>query len=77
MATRHFEFVGADADRGTSSSAKFWEITVKGSEVTVRFGRIGTDGQTKVKSLASGAAAEAEAAKLIAEKTRKGYVETS
>lgn len=76
MAVRRFEFVGADEDRGTSSSAKFWEIAVAGSEVTVRFGRIGTDGQTKVKDLGSTESAAKEAEKLIAEKTRKGYIET-
>jgi predicted DNA-binding WGR domain protein len=76
MAIRRFEFVGADEERGTSSSAKFWEVSVEGSAVTVRFGRIGTDGQTKVKDLGSADAANKEADKLIAEKTRKGYVET-
>jgi predicted DNA-binding WGR domain protein len=75
MAFRRFEFIGADEDRGTSSSAKFWEVSVAGSDLTVRFGRIGTDGQTKVKSLGSADAATKEAEKLIAEKTRKGYVE--
>jgi len=73
MATRRFEFVGTDSESGASSS-KFWEVTVVGADLTVRFGRIGTDGQTKVKSLESPAAAEGEAEKLIGEKTRKGYV---
>lgn len=43
--------------------------------LTVRFGRIGATGQTKVKTLASEAVAQAEAARLILEKTGKGYVE--
>lgn len=56
-------------------SAKFWEIHVEGSGVTVRFGKIGTSGQAKTNEHATAAAAEAEAAKLIRQKTGKGYVE--
>ena len=66
---RHFEFTG-----GTSN--KFWEISSSGSEVTVRFGRIGASGQTKTKSFPSAESASAYTDKLVAEKTGKGYVET-
>ncbi len=45
MPTRYFEFV-------SGTSAKFWEISTSGSQVTIRFGRIGTQGQTQVKTLA-------------------------
>jgi DNA ligase-1 len=65
---RYFEF----AD-GTSS--KFWELSVGGSDLTTRWGRIGSDGQSKTKTFADAAKARAEADKLIEEKTRKGYVE--
>ena len=65
---RYFEYVD-------ESSSKFWEIDRDGSMVTVRFGRIGTTGQTQTKDLASDAAATAHVDKLIAEKTKKGYVE--
>lgn len=65
---RHFEFV-------EGNSAKFWEISSEGSEVTVRFGRIGTEGQTQTKSLADDEAANRHVEKLIREKTKKGYVE--
>lgn len=41
----------------------------------MRYGRIGTDGQTKSKSFADHAAASAAADKLIAQKVKKGYVE--
>ncbi|MFO0742485.1 MAG: WGR domain-containing protein [Labilithrix sp.] len=58
---------------GTSS--KFWEVAVEGRNVVVRFGRIGTDGQTKKKAAASPDAAQKEADKLVREKTAKGYVE--
>src|SRR5881397_3902323 len=65
---RHFEYIG-----GTSS--RFWEISRSGSEVTVAFGRIGTNGQTKVKDLSTHSAAIAHVITLIAEKVGKGYVE--
>ncbi|MGE5194209.1 MAG: WGR domain-containing protein [Deltaproteobacteria bacterium] len=65
---RYFEFV-----EGTSS--KFWEISVSGSDVTVRFGRIGSNGQTKTKSFADESAAREHADSLIEEKVGKGYTE--
>lgn len=77
MATRYLEFVGEDAQRGVGSSAKFWAVTVDGSRMTVRFGRIGATGQTTVKDFDNADEAEAQAAKLVAEKTRKGYVESA
>ena len=67
---RRFEYVD-----GTSS--KFWEIVVQGSEMTVCFGRIGTAGQTKTKTLANPEAAAREADKLVGEKTAKGYRQVS
>ncbi|WP_439656630.1 DUF4132 domain-containing protein [Lentzea sp. HUAS TT2] len=54
-------------------SAKFWEIGQDGAAVTVRFGRLGTTGQTQTKELASAEAAGAHVAKLVAEKEKKGY----
>ena len=41
----------------------------------MRFGRLGADGQTQLKSFSSPGAAAAEAAKLISSKLAKGYVE--
>lgn len=55
------------------SSSKFWEIELSGASFSVRFGRIGTSGQAQSKKFKSPAVAAAEAEKLIAEKTRKGY----
>lgn len=69
MSKRYFEFVGG-------TSAKFWEATVSGNEVTVRFGRIGTQGQTQTRTLPDAEAAGRHAEKLIASKTAKGYRET-
>ena len=65
---RHFEFVGG-------SARKFWEISVSGNSFTVRFGRIGTPGQSQTKSFGDDAKAKHEAEKLIAEKLKRGYIE--
>ena len=67
-APRRFEFVGGSSD-------KFWELTVRGNEVIVRFGRIGTGGQTQTKSFPDGATAARHAEKLVRAKTKKGYQE--
>lgn len=56
-------------------SDKFWEITVNDCEVTVRYGRTGTNGQTNVKSFANSTKAQEHSDKLIEEKTEKGYEE--
>ncbi|MEM6531394.1 MAG: DUF4132 domain-containing protein [Myxococcota bacterium] len=67
---RRFEFKDSKSD-------KFWEIDTEGSSVTTRWGRTGTDGQTKTKDFDSDAAAAAEAKKQIAAKVKKGYVEAT
>ena len=58
-------------------SQKFWSIDVVGTDVTVNYGKLGTDGQTQVKNYSTAEEAEKAANKLIAEKTKKGYVETA
>ncbi|WP_433792599.1 DUF4132 domain-containing protein [Actinoplanes sp. CA-252034] len=59
------------------SSAKFWEISRAGGQVTVRFGRLGAQGQTSVKTLPDEITATTHETKLINEKLRKGYAETT
>jgi predicted DNA-binding WGR domain protein len=54
-------------------SHKFYEVTVEGKKVTIRFGRIGDAGQASTKTYASAEAARADAEKKINEKKRKGY----
>jgi predicted DNA-binding WGR domain protein len=66
--TRYFEY-------GDSKSSKFWEISLDGPQHTVRFGRIGTKGQSQSKMFSDAASAEHDASRLIREKTRKGYRE--
>lgn len=53
MAKRYFELTDA-------KSSKFWEIDVSGKRITVRYGKIGTDGQSTVKELATPAEAKAQ-----------------
>lgn len=57
------------------ASHKFWRIGQVEGEVTVLFGRVGTRGQTLIKTFDGAARAEREVAKLVEEKLRKGYVE--
>jgi outer membrane protein assembly factor BamB len=52
---------------------KFYETTVRRSELTIRYGRIGTQGQTTSTTFATPAVARAEADRKIQEKLRKGY----
>ena len=58
---------------GTSN--KFWNIDLQGTKFTVTFGKVGTNGQTQVKTFPDEAAARKEHDKLVAEKVKKGYVE--
>ena len=62
-----------ELSEGTSN--KFWQVERAGASVTVCFGRIGTAGQTQVKTHASDSVAQTELDKLVKEKTKKGYRE--
>ncbi|BAZ28698.1 WGR domain-containing protein [Cylindrospermum sp. NIES-4074] len=55
------------------SAHKFYEVIIKDSEVTIRYGRIGDTGQTQSKIYPTPEKAKAEATKKINEKLRKGY----
>ncbi|NML41167.1 WGR domain-containing protein [Chitinophaga sp. G-6-1-13] len=54
-------------------SHKFWDIEINGQELTVTFGKAGTQGQTQVKTFATVEDCLKAADKLITEKTKKGY----
>lgn len=60
----------SEADGG---SHKFYEVTVAGSSVTIRYGRIGDDGQSKTTKYKNPAEAASEAQKAISGKLKKGY----
>src|SRR6476620_5273791 len=52
---------------------KFYEVTVTGTTVDIRYGRIGADGSRQTSSFPTAAKAGEVAAKKIGEKVRKGY----
>ncbi len=54
-------------------SHKFYEVTVDGCDMTVRYGRIGTDGNRSTKTFPTPEKATAEATKKLNAKRRKGY----
>lgn len=58
-------------------SNKFWEILQAECDVSTRWGKVGSAGQSKTKTFDSVSLAEKEYAKLVKEKTSKGYVECS
>ncbi|MGO4329968.1 AAA domain-containing protein [Cupriavidus sp. M-11] len=57
------------------SSRKFWRISVSAMEMTVSYGRIGTNGQSVLKVFDTHERARREMDKLVDEKLRKGYEE--
>ena len=71
----YYEFIGEDVARKSERAEKFWEILQVESKVTVRFGKIGADGQLIVKDFETNEEAEAHMAKLITEKTKTVYIE--
>ena len=56
-------------------SHKFWAVEQQENELHISWGKVGTNGQSQIKSFADAAAAEKAELKLIAEKTKKGYAE--
>ncbi|KVU84070.1 WGR and DUF4132 domain-containing protein [Burkholderia ubonensis] len=59
------------------NSSKFWEVEQDGSGLNIRWGRIGTAGQSQTKSFADDAKARAALDKLVKEKAGKGYAEVA
>lgn len=55
------------------NSAKFWTCEVIGKHYLATFGRIGTQGQTKIQTFATALEATEKANAMIAEKISKGY----
>lgn len=65
---RRFELI-----EGTAS--KFWEVEQAENDLNIRWGRIGTAGQSQTKSFADAAKTATALTKLVGEKTGKGYKE--
>lgn len=57
----------------SGSAHKFYEVIVNDAQLSIRYGRIGDPGQTKVTTYPTVDKAKAEATKKIKEKQRKGY----
>ncbi len=60
-----------------ATSHKFWNIEQAGKSFTVTYGKIGSNGQTQVKKFPDEAKALKEHDKLVQEKLKKGYAETT
>ena len=67
---RYFEFVD-------DKSAKFWEVWSEDTTLFIRFGKIGTNGQTTTKQFSDTESVRVALDKAVGEKTRKGYIETT
>ena len=70
VAPKRFEF-------SKGNSHKFLEIQARDAEVTVRFGRIGAEGQVQVKSFTNAEEAATHVEKMVREKSGKGYREVA
>ncbi|MCD7901767.1 MAG: WGR domain-containing protein [Bacteroides sp.] len=57
------------------NSSKFWSIETVENQITVIYGRIGSNGKSDTKMFPSAEAAEKEAIKQANAKIKKGYVE--
>ncbi|WP_434662449.1 DUF4132 domain-containing protein [Klebsiella sp. MISC125] len=56
-------------------SHKFWTVEQQDNELHLNWGKVGTSGQSQIKTFADATAAGKAELKLINEKTKKGYVE--
>ncbi|GAA2454624.1 WGR domain-containing protein [Streptomyces lavendulocolor] len=71
MSTTSTTYLELSQDGG--GAHKFYEVTVAGQVVSVRYGRIGAAGQTQTSTFATPQKAQAAAARKVGEKVRKGY----
>jgi predicted DNA-binding WGR domain protein len=72
---KYFEYTGPDSENKSGAASKFWEVRIDGSDVSIRFGKIGINGQTTLKQFDSSEEALQQVEKMIKEKTKKGYLE--
>jgi predicted DNA-binding WGR domain protein len=59
-----------------AGSHKFYEVTLEGVSLTIRYGRIGDSGQTSTKTFDTYEKALAEAEKKLKEKRKNGYADS-
>jgi predicted DNA-binding WGR domain protein len=62
-----------ELSQDAGSAHKFYEVVINGNDLTIRFGRIGDNGQSKTTTYATPEKAQAEATKKLSEKRKKGY----
>ncbi|MCM2430069.1 WGR domain-containing protein [Streptomyces sp. RKAG337] len=72
-AARAEETTYLELSQDDGGAHKFYEVTVDGTTVSVRYGRIGAAGQLQISTFPTGEKAKAAAAKKVGEKVRKGY----
>ena len=63
--------------RYLESGDKFWEVFVDGKSVKTRFGKIGSQGQMRLKEFKSAADAEADLEGQLAKKVKEGFAEAA
>src|SRR4051812_3929790 len=68
---------GAAGTRTFRAGGRVWQIDLTGATLTLRYGTGASDLRTTVKEFDSEASARHEHDKLVAEKTKNGYVEGS
>ena len=56
-----------------SGDQKFWNAEIKGTSVTIQFGKVGTQGTTGSREFASYEAAEGFLAQRVRKKLEEGY----
>jgi predicted DNA-binding WGR domain protein len=67
---KHLKYIDGTAD-------KFWQIEAHDLTFTVTYGKTGTSGTTQTKTFESADFCKELVAKLVAEKLKKGYLESS
>ncbi|WP_323253091.1 WGR domain-containing protein [Spirulina sp. CCNP1310] len=67
------EKIYLELSEAEGAAHKFYEVAIAGTEVTIRYGRIGDPGQSKTSSYPTAEKAKAEADKKVKEKLKKGY----
>jgi predicted DNA-binding WGR domain protein len=72
---KYFEYIGTTNRTKSGETEKFWEVSLEEKTVSVRYGKIGANGQTSSKDFPSEDEAAKYANKKIAEKTKEGYTE--
>ena len=60
-----------------AKSHKFWNVGLEGRSLTVTYGKVGTEGRSQTRSFPDEAKAKREHDRLVAQKLRKGYAETT